>query len=58
MNSESHQICVRAKIARRMTIKVKVDASDVANLSLFLASNLARNISGQAISVDGNVEYL
>jgi enoyl-[acyl-carrier-protein] reductase (NADH) len=25
---------------------------------LFLASNLARNITGQVISVDGNVEYL
>jgi len=25
---------------------------------LFLASPWARNISGQAISVDGNVEYL
>jgi enoyl-[acyl-carrier-protein] reductase (NADH) len=35
-----------------------VDASDVANLSWFLASNLARNISGQIISVDRNVEYL
>jgi hypothetical protein len=27
-------------------------------LTLFLASPAGRNISGQAISVDGNVEYL
>jgi NAD(P)-dependent dehydrogenase (short-subunit alcohol dehydrogenase family) len=43
---------------RKISLRRMVDASDVANLSLFLASNLARNISGQAISVDGNVEYL
>jgi NAD(P)-dependent dehydrogenase (short-subunit alcohol dehydrogenase family) len=35
-----------------------VDPEDVANLALFLASDLARNITGQAISVDGNVEHL
>jgi enoyl-[acyl-carrier-protein] reductase (NADH) len=33
-----------------------VEAKDVANLALFLASDLARNISGQVISVDGNTE--
>jgi hypothetical protein len=27
-------------------------------MTLFLASPAGRNISGQAISVDGNVEYL
>ena len=31
---------------------------DVAYLALFLASDLARDITGQAISVAGNVEYL
>ena len=34
------------------------EPEDVANLALFLASSLARNITGQIISVDGNVEYL
>jgi len=29
---------------------------DVANLALFLASDLDRKITGQAISVDGNTE--
>jgi NAD(P)-dependent dehydrogenase (short-subunit alcohol dehydrogenase family) len=33
-------------------------AEDVAAMCLFLCSPAARNISGQAISVDGNVEYL
>ena len=49
---------MRDDYLRKISMRRMVDASDVANLSLFLASNLARNISGQAISVDGNVEYL
>ena len=49
---------MREDYLRKISLRRMVDASDVANLSLFLASNLARNISGQAISVDGNVEYL
>jgi enoyl-[acyl-carrier-protein] reductase (NADH) len=35
-----------------------VSVDDVANLALFLFCPLARNITGQAVSVDGNVEYL
>jgi NAD(P)-dependent dehydrogenase (short-subunit alcohol dehydrogenase family) len=31
---------------------------DISATALFLASPAARNITGQAISVDGNVEYL
>lgn len=42
----------------KISLRRMVDAADVANLALFLASDLARNITGQAISVDGNVEYL
>jgi NAD(P)-dependent dehydrogenase (short-subunit alcohol dehydrogenase family) len=49
---------MRDDYLRKISLRRMVDASDVANLSLFLASNLARNISGQVISVDGNVEYL
>jgi NAD(P)-dependent dehydrogenase (short-subunit alcohol dehydrogenase family) len=49
---------MRDDYLRKISLRRMVDASDVANLSLFLASKLARNISGQAISVDGNVEYL
>lgn len=49
---------MREDLLRKVSLRRMVDASDVANLSLFLASGLARNISGQIISVDGNVEYL
>lgn len=43
---------------QKISLRRMVDAEDVANLALFLSSDLARNITGQAISVDGNVEYL
>ncbi len=49
---------MREEYLRKVSLRRMVEASDVANLSLFLASNLARNITGQIISVDGNVEYL
>ena len=49
---------MREEYLRKISLRRMVEASDVANLSLFLASNLARNITGQVISVDGNVEYL
>ena len=35
-----------------------VEAEGVASLATFLCSDLARNITGEAISVDGNGEYL
>jgi enoyl-[acyl-carrier-protein] reductase (NADH) len=35
-----------------------VSAEDVAAMVVFLCSPLGRNISGQSISVDGNVETL
>jgi NAD(P)-dependent dehydrogenase (short-subunit alcohol dehydrogenase family) len=49
---------MREDYLRKISLRRMVEASDVANLSLFLASDLARNITGQVISVDGNVEYL
>lgn len=48
----------RASYLQKISMRRMVDAEDVANLVLFLASDMARNISGQAISVDGNTEYL
>jgi NAD(P)-dependent dehydrogenase (short-subunit alcohol dehydrogenase family) len=42
---------------RKISLRRMVETIDVANLALFLASSLARNISGQVISVDGNTEY-
>ncbi|AHC25407.1 MULTISPECIES: SDR family oxidoreductase [Mycobacteriaceae] len=35
-----------------------IDAADIADMALFLASPLARNINGQAMAVDGNTEKL
>lgn len=49
---------MRDTYLQKISLRRMVDAEDVANLALFLASSLARNITGQAISVDGNVEYL
>lgn len=49
---------VRAAYLSKISLRRMVEAEDVANLALFLCSPLGRNISGQAISVDGNVEYL
>jgi enoyl-[acyl-carrier-protein] reductase (NADH) len=49
---------VREKFLQKASLRRMVEAEDIANLALFLASRLARNISGQAISVDANVEYL
>jgi NAD(P)-dependent dehydrogenase (short-subunit alcohol dehydrogenase family) len=48
---------MRDDYLRKISLRRMVETRDVANLALFLASDLARNISGQAISVDGNTEY-
>jgi NAD(P)-dependent dehydrogenase (short-subunit alcohol dehydrogenase family) len=49
---------MRDSYLARISLRRMVDPEDVANLALFLSSTWARNITGQAISVDGNVEYL
>ncbi|MES2945336.1 MAG: SDR family oxidoreductase [Pseudomonadota bacterium] len=43
---------------QKISLRRMVTAGDVAAMALFLSSPAARNISGQAISVDGNSEYL
>jgi NAD(P)-dependent dehydrogenase (short-subunit alcohol dehydrogenase family) len=48
----------RQSYLNKISLRRMVEAEDIANLALFLSSGLARNITGQAISVDGNVEYL
>lgn len=35
-----------------------VEASDIANMAVFLSSDLARSVNGQAMAVDGNTEKL
>ena len=49
---------MRQDYLKRISLRRMVTADDVALMCLFLCSPAGHNISGQAISVDGNVEYL
>ncbi|MGE5669647.1 MAG: SDR family oxidoreductase [Betaproteobacteria bacterium] len=49
---------MRDEYLRKVSLRRMVTADDVAAMALFLCSPAARNVTGQAISVDGNVEYL
>jgi len=49
---------VRQQYLSRISLRRMVTCDDVAAMALFLCSPAARNVSGQAIGVDGNVEYL
>ncbi len=48
----------RAESLGKVSLRRTVSPEDVANMALFLASPAGRNISGQALSVCGNVETL
>jgi NAD(P)-dependent dehydrogenase (short-subunit alcohol dehydrogenase family) len=49
---------MRDEYVKKISLRLMTTADDVAAMALFLCAPAARNISGQAISVDGNVEYL
>jgi NAD(P)-dependent dehydrogenase (short-subunit alcohol dehydrogenase family) len=49
---------MRDQYLDKISLRRMVTMEDVAAMALFLSSPAASNISGQAISVDGNVEYL
>lgn len=49
---------MQAEYVRKISLRRLVSADDVAATALFLSAPAARNITGQAISVDGNLEYL
>lgn len=49
---------MRAQYLDKISLRRMVTADDVAAMALFLSSPAARNVTGQAISVDGNTEYL
>ncbi len=49
---------MREEYLRKISLRRMVTVDDIAATALFLASPAGQNISGQAISVDGNVEYL
>ena len=42
----------------RVSLRTMVTADDIANMALFIASDAGRHISGQALSVCGNIETL
>jgi enoyl-[acyl-carrier-protein] reductase (NADH) len=42
----------------RISLRRMTSAQDVAAMALFLASDAGRNVSGQSLGVDGNVETI
>ncbi|MGA2050080.1 MAG: SDR family oxidoreductase [Terracidiphilus sp.] len=52
------ETAMRAEYLKRISLRRMVTADDVALMCLFLCSPAGRNVSGQAIGVDGNVELL
>jgi NAD(P)-dependent dehydrogenase (short-subunit alcohol dehydrogenase family) len=48
----------RDEYMQKISLRRMVSAEDVAAMAIFLCSPAARNVTGQAISVDGNMEYL
>jgi NAD(P)-dependent dehydrogenase (short-subunit alcohol dehydrogenase family) len=48
----------RQQMLSKVSLRRSVSPLDIANMALFLASAAGRNISGQALSVCGNVESL
>lgn len=49
---------MRDEYLKKISLRRMVTPDDVAATALFLCAPAARNITGQAISVDGNIEYL
>ena len=49
---------MRQQYLDKISLRRMVTTDDVAAMALFLCSPAARNVTGQAISVDGNLEYL
>jgi NAD(P)-dependent dehydrogenase (short-subunit alcohol dehydrogenase family) len=52
------EAAMRQDYLKKISLRRMVTADDVALTCLFLCSPAGQNISGQAIGVDGNVEYL
>jgi NAD(P)-dependent dehydrogenase (short-subunit alcohol dehydrogenase family) len=50
------EMAMRAEYLKKISLRRMVTADDVALMCLFLCSPAGRNITGQAISVDANVE--
>jgi len=52
------ETAMREEYLGKISLRRMVTTEDIAAMALFLCSPAARNITGQAISVDGNMEYL
>ena len=52
------EAAMRQQYLDRISLRRMVSAEDIAAMVLFLSTPAAANVTGQAISVDGNVEYL
>ena len=48
----------KQQLLSKVSLRRTVSPADIANMALFLATDAGRNISGQALSVCGNVETL
>jgi NAD(P)-dependent dehydrogenase (short-subunit alcohol dehydrogenase family) len=48
----------KEELLSKVSLRRTVSPADIANMALFLATDAGRNISGQALSVCGNVESL
>jgi NAD(P)-dependent dehydrogenase (short-subunit alcohol dehydrogenase family) len=48
----------KRQLLSKVSLRRTVSPMDIANMALFLATDAGRNISGQALSVCGNVESL
>ena len=49
---------IRAQYTDGVSLRCFIPPEDIAGMAVFLASDAGRNISGQAISVDGNTERM
>ena len=49
---------MKREYINKVSLRKMVSAQDIANQALYLCSSLGASISGQAISICGNVEYL
>jgi NAD(P)-dependent dehydrogenase (short-subunit alcohol dehydrogenase family) len=49
---------IKDEYTRQTSLRRWIDASEIADMATFLASDKARHVSGQIIAVDGNTETL